>query len=131
VKVLIVDDEKPARDRLRQILQDEDDFEVVAEAGNGHDALSIAAECEPDIVLLDIRMPGLDGIETAHHLNTLERTPAVVFTTAYDEYAVDAFEARAIGYRSSRTVQSRRSHPGPTWRGNANMCVPRYVANSN
>jgi len=107
VKVLIVDDEKPARDRLRQILQDEDDFEVVAEAGNGHDALSLAAECEPDIVLLDIRMPGLDGIETAHHLNTLERTPAVVFTTAYDEYAVDAFEARAIGYVLKPVRRSR------------------------
>ena len=50
------------------------------------------------MVLLDIRMPGLDGIETAHHLNALESPPAVVFTTAYDEYAIDAFEARAIGY---------------------------------
>ena len=107
MRVLIVDDEKPARDRLRRILQDEDEFEVVAEAGNGHDALSIAAECEPDIVLLDIRMPGLDGIETAHHLNKLERTPAVVFATAYDEYAVDAFEARAIGYVLKPVRRSR------------------------
>lgn len=107
MKVLIVDDEKPARDRLRQILQDEDDYEVVGEAGNGHDALSLAAERKPDIVLLDIRMPGLDGIETAHHLNTLERTPAVVFTTAYDEYAVDAFEARAIGYVLKPVRRSR------------------------
>lgn len=107
MKVLIVDDEKPARDRLRQILQDEDNFEVVGEAGNGHDALSLTAEFEPDIVLLDIRMPGLDGIETAHHLNNLERTPAVVFTTAYDEYAVDAFEARAIGYVLKPVRRSR------------------------
>ena len=107
MKVLIVDDEKPARDRLRQILQDEDHYEVVGEAGNGHDALSLAAERKPDIVLLDIRMPGLDGIETAHHLNTLERTPAVVFTTAYDEYAVDAFEARAIGYVLKPVRRSR------------------------
>ena len=98
MKVLIVDDEEPARERLRQILQDEDEYEVVGEAGNGHDALLLAAKHEPDIVLLDIRMPGLDGIETAHHLNELEHTPAVVFTTAYDEYAVDAFEARAVGY---------------------------------
>ncbi len=98
MKVLVVDDEKPARDRLRQILEDEDDYEVVGEAGNGHDAVALAGELAPDIVLLDIRMPGLDGIETAHHLNELERPPAVVFTTAYDEYAVDAFEARAIGY---------------------------------
>jgi len=107
LKVLIVDDEKPARDRLRQILQDEDGFEVVAEAGNGHDAVSLAAELEPEIVLLDIRMPGLDGIETARHLNALERPPAVVFATAYDEYAVDAFEARAIGYVLKPVRRSR------------------------
>jgi len=107
VKVLIVDDEKPARDRLRQILQDENDYEVVAEAANGHDAVSLAAEHEPDIVLLDIRMPGLGGIETAHHLNALEQTPAVVFTTAYDEYAIDAFEARAIGYVLKPVRRSR------------------------
>jgi len=107
LKVLIVDDEKPARDRLRQILQDEDGFEVVAEAGNGNDAVSLAAELEPDIVLLDIRMPGLDGIETARHLNELERPPAVVFATAYDEYAVDAFEARAIGYVLKPVRRSR------------------------
>ncbi len=107
MKVLIVDDEKPARDRLRQILQDEDGFDVVAEAGNGHDAVALAAELQPDIVLLDIRMPGLDGIETARHLNALERPPAVVFATAYDEYAVDAFEARAIGYVLKPVRRSR------------------------
>lgn len=98
MKILVVDDEQPARDRLRQLLQDDDNYEVVGEATNGQDAVSLAAEYEPDVVLLDIRMPGIDGIETAHHLNALERSPAVVFTTAYDEYAVDAFEARAIGY---------------------------------
>jgi two-component system response regulator AlgR len=107
VKVLIVDDEKPARDRLRQILEDEDDYEVVGEAGNGHEALALAAKYEPDIVLLDIRMPGLDGLETAHHLNELERTPAVVFATAYDEYAIDAFEARAVGYVLKPVRRSR------------------------
>jgi two-component system response regulator AlgR len=107
VKVLIVDDEEPARERLRQILQDEDDYEVVGDAGNGHDALLLAAKHEPDIVLLDIRMPGLDGIETAQHLNELEHTPAVVFTTAYDEYAVDAFEARAVGYVLKPVRRSR------------------------
>ncbi len=107
MKVLIVDDEKPARDRLRQILADEDDYDVVAEAANGHEALSLAAKYEPDIVLLDIRMPGLDGIETAHHLNELARTPAVVFATAYDEYAIDAFEARAVGYVLKPVRRSR------------------------
>ena len=98
MKVLIVDDEKPARDRLRQLIADFGGHEIVAEASNGKQALSMAAAHSPDVVLLDIRMPGVDGIETAHHLNTMETPPAVVFTTAYDEYAIDAFEARAIGY---------------------------------
>lgn len=107
MRVLIVDDEKPARDRLRQILDDEDDYDVVGEAANGHEALAEAARVRPDIVLLDIRMPGMEGIETAHHLNTMEPAPAVVFTTAYDEYAVDAFEARAIGYVLKPVRRSR------------------------
>ena len=107
MKVLIVDDEKPARDRLQQILADEDGYDVVGEAGNGHEALHLAAELKPDIVLLDIRMPGMEGIETAHHLNTMDPPPAVVFTTAYDEYAVDAFEARAIGYVLKPVRRSR------------------------
>jgi two-component system, LytTR family, response regulator AlgR len=107
VKVLIVDDEKPARDRLQQILADEDEYDVIGEAGNGHEALELAAERKPDIVLLDIRMPGMEGIETAHHLNTMDPSPAVVFTTAYDEYAVDAFEARAIGYVLKPVRRSR------------------------
>ena len=98
MKVLIVDDEKPARDRLRQLVDDFGTHSVIGEAGNGEEALAIAARLGPDIVLLDIRMPGLDGIETAHHLNAMQNPPAVIFTTAYDEYAIDAFDARAIGY---------------------------------
>ena len=98
MKVLIVDDEKPARDRLRQLVDDFGGYEVVGEAGNGEQAIELAASLRPDVVLLDIRMPGVDGIEAAHHLNAMEAPPAVVFTTAYNEYAIDAFEARAIGY---------------------------------
>jgi two-component system response regulator AlgR len=98
VNVLIVDDEAPARDRLRQLLEEDAAHAVVGEAGNGKRALELAAELAPDVVLLDIRMPGLSGIETAHHLNTLESPPAVIFATAYDEYAIEAFEASAIGY---------------------------------
>ena len=98
MRVLVVDDEAPARERLRQILSDFDAYDCVGEAGNGDEALHLAVSLNPDIVLLDIRMPGLSGIEVAHHLQALERAPAVVFTTAYDEYAIDAFEARAVGY---------------------------------
>lgn len=98
MKVLIVDDEAPARDRLRQLLDDSGQHEVVGEAGHGQEALDIAARVAPDVILLDIRMPGIDGVETAHHLNSFETPPAIIFTTAYDEYAIDAFEANAIGY---------------------------------
>lgn len=98
MNVLIVDDEVPARDRLRQLLEEDGAHVVVGEAGNGKRALELAAELGPDVVLMDIRMPGLSGIETAHHLNTFENPPAVIFATAYDEYAIEAFEASAIGY---------------------------------
>jgi len=98
MKVLVVDDEQPARARLQQLLNDEDEYCYVGEAANGKDAIVLCHELKPDIVLLDIRMPGLDGIETAHHLNTYENPPAIIFTTAYDEYAIDAFDARAVGY---------------------------------
>jgi len=98
VKILIVDDEKPARDRLRQLVDDFGIHDVIGEASNGEQAIAMATTTAPDVVLLDIRMPGVDGIETAHHLNAMESPPAIVFTTAYDEYAIDAFDARAIGY---------------------------------
>lgn len=98
MNVLIVDDEPPARARLRQLLEEDGRHAVVGEAQNGREALDLSAKLAPDVVLLDISMPGISGIETAHHLNALEKPPAVVFTTAYDEYAIEAFDARAIGY---------------------------------
>jgi two-component system response regulator AlgR len=107
MKVLVVDDEQPARERLKQLLSDVAGYEFVGEAGNGGDAVRLAETLRPDIVLLDIRMPGLDGIETARHLNSLDEPPAVVFTTAYDEYAIDAFDARAVGYVLKPVRRSR------------------------
>lgn len=98
MKIVIVDDEKPARDRMRQMIDELDNHEVVGEAANGSEALDVVARRSPDVVLLDIRMPDMDGIETAHHLNALDAPPAIVFATAYDQYAIDAFDAQAIGY---------------------------------
>lgn len=98
MRVLIVDDEAPARERLRQLVEDNGEHDVVGEAANGQEAIDLATLHKPDVVLLDIRMPGVDGIETARHMNSMETPPAVVFTTAFDEYAIDAFDARAIGY---------------------------------
>ena len=97
-RVLVVDDEAPARERLRRLLGELGDAEVVAEAGTGEQALRLAGELRPDVVLLDVRMPGMNGLEAARHLALLAEPPAVVFTTAYDAYAVEAFEAQAIGY---------------------------------
>jgi two-component system response regulator AlgR len=98
LKVLIVDDEPPARERLKSLLVEIPSVEVVGEAINGRQSLARVHELAPDVVLLDVRMPGMDGIEAARHLNTLEEPPAVIFTTAFDEYAVNAFDAHAIGY---------------------------------
>jgi two-component system, LytTR family, response regulator AlgR len=107
VRVLIVDDEAPARDRLARLLEDDPQHSVVGEAGNGEQALEVAAETKPDVVLLDIRMPGISGIEVAHHLNSLAEPPAVIFTTAYDEYAIAAFDANAVGYVLKPVRQER------------------------
>jgi two-component system, LytTR family, response regulator AlgR len=98
LRILIVDDEPPARERLRSLLAEIADVEVTGEAVNGREALEHAHELAPDVVLLDVRMPGMDGLEAARHLNVLEEPPAVIFTTAFDEYAVQAFEAHAVGY---------------------------------
>lgn len=98
LKVLIVDDEQPARDRLRTLLAEIGTVELAGEAASGEEAIELAVRAQPSVVLLDVRMPGMDGMETAHHLSTLAEPPAVVFTTAYDQYAVSAFDAHAVGY---------------------------------
>jgi len=96
--VVIVDDEPPARSRLRQLVGDLEGFRVVGEASHGEEALELCNTLRPDVVLLDIRMPGVDGLQVASQLAGWESRPAVVFTTAYDEYAIQAFEAQAVGY---------------------------------
>lgn len=98
MKVVIADDEPLARERLRSLLAPHADIEVVAEAGDGRAALQACAEHEPDLVLLDIAMPGIDGLEAARHLAAFEPRPAVVFCTAYDAHALSAFEAAAVDY---------------------------------
>ena len=97
-RVLVVDDEAPARERLQRLLGEVPDCEVVGVAGNGEQAVHLAGELHPDVLLLDVRMPGMNGLEVARHVAVLAEPPAVVFTTAYDAYAVEAFEAQAIGY---------------------------------
>ena len=98
MRVVIADDERLARERLRALLAEAGGVEVVAEAADGDAALHACAEHHPDLVLLDISMPGIDGLEAARHLAGFEPRPAVVFCTAYDAHALSAFEAQAIDY---------------------------------
>lgn len=101
LKILLVDDEPLARERLRALLGDiagQLPTEVVGEAGNGLLALEFLRQSPADVILADIRMPGMDGIELAGHLGSLATPPAVIFTTAFDNYAVQAFDLSAIDY---------------------------------
>jgi len=101
MKILIVDDENPARQRLQLMLEDMPGIEHIGEAANGREALHYCHDNSPDVVLLDIRMPGMDGIEVAMHLlagNNTHQVPAVIFTTAFGEHALAAFDAQAVDY---------------------------------
>lgn len=98
MKVLIADDEPLARDRLKRLLADVPGWEVVAEAGDGDGAWSLCQELLPDLLILDIRMPGLDGLQLAHKVESLRPPPAIIFSTAYAEHALHAFQTVATAY---------------------------------
>jgi two-component system LytT family response regulator len=97
IRVLIVDDEPLARRGMWQLLEPEKDFEVVAEAANGHEAISAIQKYSPDLVFLDVQMPLLDGFSVIQKAG-VENLPELVFVTAYDEYAIRAFEVHALDY---------------------------------
>ena len=98
MKILIVDDEPLARERLAALLRECTNVEIAGEAGDGRAALEAAARAHPDVVLLDIRMPLMDGLETARHFAGFDKPPAIVFCTAYDEHALAAFDTGAVDY---------------------------------
>ncbi|MBI2994675.1 MAG: response regulator transcription factor [Gammaproteobacteria bacterium] len=113
MKYLIVDDEQLARERLKELIRRGGGEHVLLEADNGIKALELAQSEHPDAILLDIRMPGMDGIETAGHLSRMEAPPAVIFTTAYDDHALAAFETNAVDYllkpiRAERLLEALR-----------------------
>ncbi|WP_257284549.1 LytTR family DNA-binding domain-containing protein [Endozoicomonas sp. SESOKO1] len=99
MNVLIVDDEPLARERLRHLIGRIDNFMVLEhEASNGRDAIDLCSQYQPDIVLMDIRMPVMGGLEAARYISSMDKPPAVVFCTAYDNHALEAFDAQAVGY---------------------------------
>jgi two-component system response regulator AlgR len=111
LSILIVDDEVPARDRMRRMLDELPQFAIAGEAGSGGEAMDAISALQPDIVLLDISMPGMDGMALARTLQRGGAQPAIIFCTAYQNQALDAFEAEAIDYlvkpvRAERLAQA-------------------------
>ncbi|MGD8869699.1 MAG: LytTR family DNA-binding domain-containing protein [Gemmatimonadales bacterium] len=115
IRAVIVDDEVHARRKMRSLLSAFDDVEVVAECASGSEAIAAVAGSDPDVVFLDVQMPGMSGLEVVRAIGP-ERMPMVVFATAYDRFAIDAFEAHAVDYllkpidpeRLQRTVEFLR-----------------------
>jgi two-component system LytT family response regulator len=97
IRTLVVDDEPLARERVMSLLQQETDVEIVGECSDGTQAVSAIQEQSPDLVFLDVQMPGCDGFEVIRNIGA-DRMPTVVFVTAYDEYALQAFEVHALDY---------------------------------
>jgi two-component system LytT family response regulator len=135
LRVAIVDDEEPARAILREYLQQEAGVEIVAECSNGFEAVQAVANLKPDVLLLDVQMPKLDGFEV---LELIERDVAVVFVTAYDQYALKAFDVHAVDYllkpfnperltQALERVRARltRGHPLPSEPLSARLRPPR------
>ncbi len=116
LKVVIADDETPARSRIRDLLEDcagSFPIELVGEASNGRELLALLAKMPADVVLLDIRMPEMDGLEAAQHMLKLPEPPSIIFTTAYNDHALQAFELHAVDYLV-KPIRLRRLHDSLT-----------------
>ncbi len=107
MNVLIVDDEHLARQRLRKMLSTVSGHTIIGEAETGEDALHKSQQSHPDIILMDIRMPGMDGIEAAFYINKMDNPPAIIFTTAFSDHALEAFETHAVDYLVKPIKQHR------------------------
>ncbi len=106
IRALIVDDEPLARTRIRRLLADEPDISVLAECGTGREAIRIIQEASPDLLFLDIQMPGLGGFEVLQSISE-DRMPIIIFVTAYDQHALKAFEVHALDYLLKPFKQDR------------------------
>ena len=124
ITAIIADDEAPARSRLKTLLEDIGSVDIVGEAKNGKEALLLAEQHYAQLLLLDIRMPQMDGIETAEHAQKLSPPPAIIFTTAYDAYALKAFDLNAVDYLLKPIRLERLS----TAIGKAQALLPKQLA---
>jgi DNA-binding LytR/AlgR family response regulator len=107
IRTLIVDDEPLARDRIRHLLKDDPEIEVVGEAGDGRDAVAAVKRLRPDLVFLDVQMPGMDGFQALEILQAEIDLPVIIFVTAYNEHALRAFEFSALDYLLKPYEQER------------------------
>ncbi|MBI9109223.1 MAG: response regulator transcription factor [Spirochaetales bacterium] len=98
MRILIIDDEKLAREEMRFMLSQIRDAEVIGEGGNGYEAVKLCQDLSPDVVFLDIQMPGKNGTKAAEEIIRMDNPPAIIFQTAYDEFALKAFELQAADY---------------------------------
>ena len=98
MRILVVDDEKLARARIKELIESSGEHVIVGEAMNGNEAIEKSLTQKPECVLMDIRMPVMDGLEAAMHMQSMDTPPSVIFTTAYDQHALEAFEVNAIDY---------------------------------
>jgi len=112
--LLIVDDEPLARQRLARMVDQIEDCKVVGEAASGNEAISMIEEQDPDLVLMDVRMPGMDGLGAAKNIAEMSDPPALIFCTAYDEYALEAFNTLAEkDVKAAKTSTGRASFRYP------------------
>jgi two-component system response regulator LytT len=107
LKAIVIDDEQLAREELCYMLEDLGSVEVIAQAGNGLEAVGIVERLTPDVVFLDVQMPGLNGFEVAHRLIQNGRSPNIIFVTAFDRHAIEAFEVNAVDYLLKPVETSR------------------------
>src|SRR6185436_20967341 len=98
LKAVVVDDEQLAREELIYMLEQMPNLEVIAQAGNGLEAIGVVERVSPDVLFLDVQMPGLNGFEVAHRLIQNGGTPNIIFVTAFDKHAIEAFEVNAVDY---------------------------------
>ena len=135
LKAIVVDDEQLAREELCYMLEQMGGIEVIAQAGNGLEAIGIVERLSPEVVFLDVQMPGLNGFEVAHRLIQNGTSPNIVFVTAFDRHAIEAFEVNAVDYvlkpvesaRLQQAVERARKRVAPVLDAPLNNQIERIV----